>query len=71
MKTNMGKIDKTVRVVIAVAIAILYLANVITGTWAIVLLVVAVAFVVTSFIGFCPLYAPFGISTQKRSSKTT
>ncbi len=72
MKTNMGKIDRFVRIVIAIAIAILYSANVLTGTLAIILLIVAVAFVITSFIGFCPLYTPLGLSTlKKKTSKTT
>ena len=65
MKKNMGKIDKLIRILIAFVIAILYFGNVIYGTWGIVLLVVAGIFVVTSFIGICPLYLPFGISTCK------
>lgn len=72
MKTNMGKFDRFVRVVLAVVITILYSANILTGTLGIILLIVAFAFVATSFIGFCPLYAPFGISTfRKKTSKTT
>ena len=66
MKKNMGTIDRIIRVSIAVIIAILYFTNVITGTWAIVLGIVAVVFLVTSLIGFCPLYLPFGISTRKK-----
>ncbi len=65
MKKNMGTTDKAIRVVIAVAIVALYLTNVITGTLAIVLGVVAAAFFLTSAISFCPLYAPFGIKTCK------
>lgn len=63
MKKNMGGTDKMVRLVIAVIIAILYFANVISGTFGIVLLVIAGIFLVTSLINFCPLYLPFGIST--------
>jgi hypothetical protein len=65
MKKNMGIIDKTVRVLLAVLIGILYLAGIISGTLGIVLLVLASVFIVTSFISFCPLYWPFGISTRK------
>jgi hypothetical protein len=43
---------------------ILYLQNEISGTAAIVLLVLAGIFIVTSFMSFCPLYLPFGISTK-------
>jgi hypothetical protein len=69
MKTNMGKIDRTIRVVVAIAIAALYFFNILSGTIAAVLLVLALVFVVTGFIGFCPLYLPFGISTLRRIKK--
>lgn len=59
----MGSIDKIVRILIAVVIGILFYTNVIAGTLGIILLVVAGIFVATSFISFCPLYAPFGFST--------
>lgn len=66
MKTNMGKVDRSIRILVAVAIAALYYSNIITGTLGIGLLIVAVAFVLTSFVGFCPLYFPFGIATHSR-----
>ena len=59
----MGSMDKIVRIIIAAVIAVLYYTNVISGTLGIVLLVLAGVFVLTSFISFCPLYAPFGLST--------
>jgi len=65
MNKNIGSTDKAIRILVAVLIAGLYFANIITGTVAIVLLAVALIFVVTSFINFCPLYYPFGISTRK------
>jgi hypothetical protein len=66
MKQNMGTTDKVVRIIIAIAIAALYFANLISGTVAIVLLILAGVFILTSLIGFCPLYLPFGMSTQKK-----
>ncbi|NBL65156.1 DUF2892 domain-containing protein [Flavobacterium sp. NST-5] len=66
MKKNMGVIDKSIRFAIVILIGILYFTNVIGGTLAIVLGVIAVAFIVTSFVGFCPLYLPFGINTRKK-----
>ena len=63
----MGNTDKLIRVIIAVIIAALYFTNTITGTLGIVLLVLAGVFVLTSVISFCPLYAPFGLSTCKRA----
>lgn len=59
----MGSTDKTIRLIIALVIAVFYFTNVITGTIAIVALIFALIFVVTSFFSFCPLYYPFGISS--------
>ncbi len=67
MKKNMGTIDKAIRILVAVVIAILFFTNVVTGTLGIVLLVLAVVFVITSFISFCPLYWPFGINTGAKN----
>ena len=66
MKPNMGSIDKIIRIIIAVAIVALFLTHVISGTLGIILLVFASIFVLTSFISFCPMYLPFGISTRKK-----
>ncbi len=66
MKKNMGIIDKVIRILVAVVIAVLYFTNVIPGTLGIILLAVAVIFLLTSVISFCPLYLPFGISTAKK-----
>ena len=62
----MGTVDKTLRILAAIVIAILYFTNVIGGTAAIILLIVGVVFVLTSAAGTCPLYLPFGISTRKK-----
>lgn len=66
MKTNMGGIDKIIRVIIALFIGILIMADVVSGTLAIVLGIVAVILVLTSLIGFCGLYTVFGVNTCKR-----
>jgi hypothetical protein len=66
MKKNMGSTDKIIRIAIAIVIAILYFTNTISGTLALVLGIFAVIFIITSFISFCPLYSPFGISTRKK-----
>ena len=65
MKKNMGTIDKTIRLIVAIVFAILYFTNVVTGTLGIVLVVIGAVFVLTSLVSFCPLYLPFGISTCK------
>jgi hypothetical protein len=66
MKQNMGSTDKLLRIIAAVLIAILYFTNQITGTTAIILGIIAVVFLLTSAIGFCPLYIPLKISTRKK-----
>jgi fatty acid desaturase len=63
MKRKMGSADRIIRVIIAAIVGVLYFTGVISGTLGIVLLVLAGVFVLTSLIGFCPLYAPFGIRT--------
>jgi len=59
----MGSADRIIRVIVAVIVGILYYTGTVSGTLGIVLLVLAGVFVLTSFISFCPLYAPFGLST--------
>lgn len=68
MKSNMGIVDRGIRVLAAIGIAGLYFANLISGTTAIILLVLAGVFILTSFISFCPLYLPFGFSTRGKSA---
>jgi hypothetical protein len=65
MKKNIGNFDKIIRTVLAIAIIGAYVFQLISGMLAIVLLVIAGIFVATSFIGFCPIYLPFGISSCK------
>jgi hypothetical protein len=66
MTKNMNTTDRIVRLVVAVAIAILYFTNVISGALAIILGILAVVFLATSLLGFCPLYAAFKLSTIKK-----
>jgi hypothetical protein len=66
MKKNMGIADRIIRILIAAIVVILFATNIISGTLGIILLVVAGIFVLTSFLSFCPLYLPFGLSTCKK-----
>jgi small-conductance mechanosensitive channel len=66
MKTNMGSVDRIIRIVLAAVVAVLYFTKQLTGTAAIILGILAIIFVLTSFVGVCPLYMPFGISTKKK-----
>jgi len=69
MRKNMGSADRIIRLIVAVILGVLYFTGVLSGTLGIVFLAIGGIFVVTSFINFCPLYAPFGISTCKVETK--
>jgi Na+(H+)/acetate symporter ActP len=63
MKKNMGIIDRIIRILLAIVVVILYITGSISGAAAIILGIMALVFIVTSLIGFCPLYVPLKIST--------
>jgi hypothetical protein len=65
-KKNVGKLDRTLRLLLMAVIGVLYFKHVITGTFGIILMVVAGVLLLTSLISFCPLYLPFGISTSEK-----
>ena len=65
MKQNMSSADRTIRAVVAVVLAALIYFNVLTGTAAVILGVVAGVFLLNALFGFCPLYAIFKFSTKK------
>jgi hypothetical protein len=66
MKKNMGLTDKIIRATIAGIIGVMYFSNIISGTLALVLGAFAAIFLITSFVGFCPLYSVFGSSTREK-----
>jgi hypothetical protein len=66
MKKNMGSIDRLIRGIIAVTLIALYSMGVLTGMPGIILIGLSVIFALTSLFSFCPLYLPFGLSTQRR-----
>jgi hypothetical protein len=70
MKLNVGQADRFIRLLLAAVIVVLFFANVISGTLGTVLLVVGGILVITSFIGTCPLYMLFGLSTVRKKSKS-
>ena len=70
MKKNMGTADRVIRTLIAVIIGVLYFTGVIGGTLALILGIVAVVFLLTSLVSWCPGYLPFGISTAGPEAPT-
>lgn len=67
MKPNMGTIDKAIRIVLALVVGVLYFTGQISGAVAIILGILAIVFVLTSLISFCPLYLPLGVSTRPKN----
>ena len=66
MKANIGFVDKTIRILIAIGLLILYFTGIISGTLSIILLISAAILLITSFISFCPVWRSLGISTKKK-----
>ena len=64
MITNMGKIDRGLRIVIALLLVYLTLVTgALSGVLFWVALVIAVIFTLTSVVGSCPLYRIIGLKT--------
>ena len=68
MTKNMSKTDGIVRIIVALAIAMLWYTGVVSGVLLIVLGAVAAIFIITGFINFCPLYAALKIRTRPKSN---
>ncbi|GAB4492387.1 MAG: hypothetical protein OHK0019_14200 [Saprospiraceae bacterium] len=69
MKKNMGSTDKIIRIILAVLFAVLFFTKVVTGVLGFVLLALGAIFVLTSLVGYCPIYALVGLSTCPVSEK--
>ncbi len=67
MKKNMGTIDRIIRTLLAIIVALLYFTGNISGFAAIILGLFAIVFLLTSLVGYCPLYKPFNFSTRKKT----
>lgn len=65
MKQNMGTIDRVIRTALALIVAFMYFTDKLSGLAAIILGIFAVVFLLTSMVGFCPLYTVLGIKTAK------
>ncbi len=70
MKANIGTFDRILRATVAVGIGILYLTDQISGTAAIILGLGSIIFLITSFVGYCPIYGVCNISTKQSEPKT-
>ncbi len=61
-KVNEGTVDRTVRVLLGIALVALALTKGFVWGW------IGVLPIITGSIGWCPAYVPFGISTCKKAS---
>ena len=66
MKSNIGTVDKIIRYIIASLLCILYLTDVITGTFGTIMIIIAAILILTSLFGVCGIYSIFGINTLKK-----
>ena len=68
MKTNMGLLDRIGRVVLVAVVAVLFFTGHLSLVAAVILGVLSLVFLVTAFVGVCPLYLPFGLSTKRKKA---
>jgi hypothetical protein len=66
MNKNMGAIDRLIRLIIGVVLAILVIAKAVTGVGAVIIGIVAIILLATGIFGFCGLYVPLKVSTLKQ-----
>ena len=70
MKKNMGTIDKILRVIIAIVIAVLYYMDlIVSDTLSAVVLFLAAILLITSLLNFCPLYFILRINSCRRNTE--
>ena len=65
MKRNMSNIDRLIRAIIDILLVYLYIGGLVTGAFGIILVVLGVILLITSVLGFCPIYALLKFSTRK------
>jgi hypothetical protein len=66
MVKNMSLLDRAFRVLLAIAVILLFVNGYVGGTAGAVLISISVVFVATAFINYCPLYSVFGIKRWEK-----
>jgi hypothetical protein len=66
MKKNMGKLDRGMRVVVALVLGFMVFIGKLEGMMYNIALALSTIFLLTSAISFCPLYVPLGINTCEK-----
>ena len=65
MKANIGKVDKTVRIVLAVLLFLVAFLGTQDSVTQYILWIAGLIAILTSVISFCPLYRVLGMTTSK------
>jgi hypothetical protein len=68
MNMNMGNADRFVRGLIAVCLIALNIKGIVTDGRAFAAIIIAVIFILTSMVGFCPIYSLLGFTSRKINS---
>ena len=63
MIKNMSSTDRIIRVILTVVFSVLYFTGAIPAMIGLILFILGIVFLLTSLVGFCPLYKIFGLST--------
>ena len=63
MTRNEGTLDRGLRGILGIVLAVLFLTGLVAGWLGWVLLIAGAVLLVTAVTGFCPLYALFGVRT--------
>ncbi len=63
MEKNVGKLDRTVRLILGIILLTLFLTKTVSGITGIILIILAIILIFTAFTGFCGLYKILGIRT--------
>lgn len=62
---NMAGADRALRTLFAAAVLAMWTTGAIGGTLALILGIVALIFLATSLVGWCPLYGVLGVATRR------
>jgi hypothetical protein len=65
MNKNVASWDRIIRAVLGVVLLYVGIAGLVSGWLGVVIAILGAVFLVTSLIGFCPIYAVFKLSTKK------
>lgn len=69
LNQNVGKLDRAIRTLVAIGIALLYLFDVVSGKLGMALTAIAIVLLITSLLNFCPFYKIIGFNSCKYDPK--